>query len=734
MSLRPATEGRAIFLGSASDAALAVELADSELDRIFTNLINIGDAATGLVRIIAPFSPAGSVDFVPDLTIRGTDISLESSFSTLANLTLRASNDIHQLGATLITAGGVFNAFVDDVQGDSSEGGVGILRGAVTASQIRLTGNLDVDTLEGTDGDDILTGLAGADIMRGRGGADTLDGGTGIDTTTGGLGDDTHIIDTLADIVIEAVGEGTDAVQTSLTYTLGANFEKLALVGSANVNGTGNELDNILLGNSGANILDGGLGADQLKGAAGNDTYFVDNSLDEITELVGQGDDQVNSSATFALSANVEDLTLTGVGIINGTGNTGANVLIGNGSANVLTGGGGIDILTGHGGGDTLNGGTGADDMDGGLGNDTYVVDEVGDSITEAAAAGTDEVQSSISFVLAANFEELTLTGGGAINGTGNAVANVLVGNGASNILNGGVGADSMFGGAGSDTYIVDNAGDTITEAPASGTDLVQSSVTFSLSASVENLTLTGGAAINGTGNGIENVLTGNGAANTLNGGAGEDTMAGGGGNDIYVVDNAADVVSEGAAAGTDRVDSSVNFTLAVNVENLTITGAAAAAATGNNLANAITGNANLNTLNGEAGADALDGGGGDDALFGGTGNDDLTGGPGADRYRFDTALNAVTNVDDILDYSVAADTIFVDRDIFTGIAVNGVLAAAAFRAGLAAVDADDRIIHDSATGNIFYDFDGTGAAAQILFATVDPGLVLTNLDFNAYI
>ena len=122
------------------------------------------------------------------------------------------------------------------------------------------------------------------------------------------------------------------------------------------------------------------------------------------------------------------------------------------------------------------------------------------------------------------------------------------------------------------------------------------------------------------------------------------------------------------------------------------------------------------------------------DDLFGGAGNDDLNGGTGADKFRFDTALSAAGNVDDILDFLVVDDTIFLDRDIFTGILVNGTLAAAAFRAGTAAADADDRIIYDAVTGNIFYDADGLGGAAQTLFATVTPLTLLTNADFTAYI
>nr|WP_249484911.1 calcium-binding protein [Pseudomonas sp. HS6] len=143
------------------------------------------------------------------------------------------------------------------------------------------------------------------------------------------------------------------------------------------------------------------------------------------------------------------------------------------------------------------------------------------------------------------------------------------------NILDGGLGADTLIGGLGNDTYIVDNLGDTVTETStlAGEIDTVRSSVDWRLGANLENLVLTGNA-VNGTGNELNNTLTGNAAANTLDGGLGADTMIGGDGVDTYYVDNVGDVVIETDASLTalDRVFSSIDYTLAANVENLILT------------------------------------------------------------------------------------------------------------------------------------------------------------------
>jgi Ca2+-binding RTX toxin-like protein len=383
--------------------------------------------------------------------------------------------------------------------------------------------------------------------------------------------------------------------------------------------------------------------------------------------------------------------------------------LVGTAGADNLVGAATNDNLTGLGGNDTLDGGAGADTMAGGVGNDIYFVDNSGDVVVEQASEGTDTVNASITYTLGANVENLTLTGTVVINGTGNTLNNIITGNAAANVLDGGMGADTMSGGAGNDVYIVDNGGDQVIETTSGGTDTVNASITWSLSANVENLTLTGSATINGVGNALNNVITGNAAANILDGGAGADTMAGGAGNDVYIVDNAGDVVIEGASAGTDSVSTSITYTLTANVENLTLTGSAAITGMGNDLNNAITGNGANNMLSGGVGADSLNGG---------LGADTLDGGAGADIFIFNSALGS-SNVDRINNFVTVDDTIHLDHTIFTAVGNAGALVVGAFNTGAAATQADDRIIYNTSTGALFYDADGSGKGAAIQFATL---------------
>jgi len=578
-----------------------------------------------------------------------------------------------------------------------------------------LRGGNGGETLYGGDGADTLDGNGGADTLVGGDGADALDGGAGADTLSGDTGNDSYYLDNVGDVVIEADGQGDDTVNAAISYALTDHVERLTLTGAANINATGNGLDNTLTGNAGDNPLDGGIGADTLDGGAGNDTYVVDNAGDVVVEADGQGDDMVNAAISYALTDHVERLTLTGAANINATGNGLGNT------------------LTGNAGDNTLDGGIGADTLDGGSGSDTYVVDNAGDVVIEAANAGTDTVRTNRSYTLGANLENLVLTGTANLNGSGNDLANLLTGNSGNNVLNGRAGADTMAGLAGNDRYIVDSLSDVVVETVGNGTDTVQTAVNWTLGDNFENLTLRGAGNLNGTGNGLANIMTGNTGNNILDGRGGADTMAGLAGNDTYVVDSVADVVTEAVGQGTDTVQAAVNWTLGNNIENLTLLGAGNINGVGNALNNLMTGNSGNNILNGAGGNDTINGGAGADRLYGGFGNDTLTGGAGADFFVFHSAPNAATNVDAITDFSVPNDTISLENSIFTTIGAVGTLAAAAFvrnTTGLAQ-DASDRIIYESDTGNLFYDSNGNAAGGSMLIAVLDPGLLVTNLDFT---
>ncbi len=650
-----------------------------------------------------------------------------------------------------------------------------------------------------------LTGNDEANTLTGNNAANVLDGKAGADTLIGGLGNDTYIVDNLGDVVVEssALLAEIDTVQASISYSLGANVENLILTGTDNLNGTGNTLNNRITGNSGDNRLDGGLGIDTLIGGLGNDTYVVDNLRDVILETsrLTSEIDTVESSVNWALGANLENLTLTGSDNLNGTGNTLANVLTGNAGNNLLNGGAGIDTfkggdgndtyvldqfaelalieelsnqgsdtlnigfaattlnntvdlsntnlrnvenvtllgaglfsvigndqdnillgnafnntLNGGAGNDTLNGGVGIDTLIGGLGNDTYVVDNLKDVVTELDDEGRDLVQTTVTYTLSNFVEDAQALGAAAINLTGNDEANTLTGNNAANVLDGKAGADTLIGGLGNDTYIVDNIGDVVVENSelAAEIDTVQASISYSLGANVENLILTGTDNLNGTGNTLNNRITGNSGDNRLDGGLGIDTLIGGLGKDTYVVDNLKDVIVETSTlpGEIDTVESSVNWTLGANLENLTLTGSDNLNGTGNILNNVLIGNDGNNTLNGGTGNDTLEGGAGNDVLIGGLGTDTLTGGTGADIFAFNllSELGLGINRDVITDFdSAQGDKIDLTR-LDANILVRGVnpftfIGEEAFT-GAGQLRFVDQVLSGNINGNLAGDFE----------------------------
>jgi Ca2+-binding RTX toxin-like protein len=458
------------------------------------------------------------------------------------------------------------------------------------AGDFNLTGNKFANTINGNTGSNILIGGGASDALNGGDGDDSLDGEAGDDVMTGGKGDDDYTVDSIGDKVVEAANQGIDEVITALvSFTLGANLEQLTLLNGA-INGTGNNLNNIITGNIDNNALNGGAGNDTLKGGGGadtviggigNDVYFLDDANDTVTENLNAGIDEIRTKVDIlSLVANVENLTLEGVAIT-GVGNDLSNLLVGNGFGNKLDGGKGNDTLDGGGGKDTLSGG---------LGNDVYIVDNVGDVVDEVTGGGKDTVKSSVNFTIGALQEIETLiliaSSGASLDGVGNDLANIitftgegtgkLLGNGGNDSLTGGADDDSFEGGAGNDTIVGGDGGDTII------------------------------------------------------GDAGNDLMIGGKGDDEYRVDAAGDKITELANQGIDTVRSEISFTLGTNLENLVLDGAALNG-TGNTLNNELNGNTLDNKLDGGAGNDLVDGGEGKDTVLGGAGNDELFGGFGDD-------------------------------------------------------------------------------------------------------
>lgn len=561
------------------------------------------------------------------------------------------------------------------------------------AGNDKISGGAGNDWLFGGEGDDGLSGDAGDDRLDGGAGNDALAGGIGSDWYVFGQGYG-------QDAILDAGYAGIDTVEMVGIAWEDVTFSRTDDAVVLSVNDTADQLT-IYTSADGAlgverirfadgtviNPMDGSVRNDTLAWPTGGGTVVINGVMHDTLELpagVLPTDVQVSRSGSDLLvssggngvvfrnwygsggalavlqvvfadgtlwsAAEMSALGLEVAGSASSETLAGlkmySNVLHGADGNDRLVGGNGADVLDGAGGNDILEGGLGNDTMSGGAGDDMYYVETVGDMVSEAPGEGNDTVRSAIAYTLGENVENLELLGGLAINGTGNAGDNRLTGNSAVNtltggagndVIDGGAGADSMVGGTGDDAYYVDNSADSVIENAGEGVDTVNASITYTLSANLEHLTLTGTAAVNGTGNAGDNRLAGNAANNTLtgnagndilDGGAGNDTLVGGAGDDTYYVDSASDVVTEAAGAGVDAVIATATYSIAsyANVENLTLAGDAAINATGNTAANRITGNAAANTLN--AGA-------GDDILEGGAGNDILQGGQGSDTYVF---------------------------------------------------------------------------------------------------
>jgi serralysin len=628
------------------------------------------------------------------------------------------------------------------------------------------------DVAEGREGNDYFSGGAGDDRLHGGSGDDALTGSYGNDTLVGGHGNDTFRDVSGDDLLVEVAGGGIDTIRSVVSMTLPAEFENLRLdLLSPNAqDATGNAVANLIAGTFSANQLSGLAGDDTLDGLGYLDTMTGGSGTDVFRfSIRPQFRDEPALLADFVQGVD----RIAFEGSMSSIGPSGPLA----GSAFRL-GSAAVDaddrILY-----DTATGLLRVDPDGSGTVHAPLVFARVAVGTALSAAdffvsTPTPEPTFRASFYAAEGSHDFGTLDFRPIQQT--AISRTLV-DGADYI--GGVGryedtltvrfagGELVFAGKG---LTVDAAGHLnggrlqaivvneidaatgvrsldwsveLVDMGAKDADAALRSETTAddqffldvmldrgrdtMELSTGNDTARGRAGDDYLyGDAGNDRLEGGIGADMLQGGPGVDTLIGGAGDDRYVIDrldDLSDVRTEVAGGGTDWVYSAHTWTLAAEFENLLLTSVDDASnATGNGAANALYGNRNANSLSGLAG---------NDTLVGERGNDTLTGGAGTDAFHFRSApSDGLVDVDTLADFASGTDRITLDESVFQGLGATARLSAAAFRAGTAAQDADDRIVFDAATGSIWYDADGNGSASQaVLFAKIAPGSALVATD-----
>jgi Ca2+-binding RTX toxin-like protein len=645
-----------------------------------------------------------------------------------------------------------------------------------------INGSSGNDSLTGTSGNDTISGFGGNDLILAgsTGGADVIDGGTGSDSiefkerATNGV-----VVDFVAG-TISGGSSGTISF-TNIERVVGGNFNDRLSGSAAGQTLTGQAGADTLWGAGGIDTLWGGSGADRFLfretgtgnadlvrdwasgsdkllldgavmsalGAAGNfaagDARFKANSTGTATDasdrvMYNASNGQVwydadgNGAGARQLIATLQSgatLVATDIVVEDGSSGQTINGTPGNDS---LVGGDGNDTISGFGGNDTLDGGAGIDNLNGGLGNDTYIVSEEDDVVSDSG--GIDTVITGVDFGvensqfwgLGEGFENLTMTGSNSVSGFGNDLPNVMRSEAFQVEFAGRGGNDTIFGGGvgdGGPTDLLDGDDGDDEIHGAGGPDIVR-------------------------GFWGNDLLFGDDGNDFIQGFQGNDTMFGGAGNDVFYM-YASDNVDEGqdtidGGAGLDSVEFDGNLAssgVVIDLANGTATGGGASGSgivTLVNIENVVGTTRFADRITGDAGANALagiasgvSGAEANDTLDGAAGIDTLTGGAGATSFIF-SAAPGTANADQITDFTSGADKIRLDGRVMTNLGASGDFAAddARFFAAAGANgghDADDRVVYNTTTRQLFYDADGSGAGARQLIATLQSGATLVATD-----
>jgi Ca2+-binding RTX toxin-like protein len=681
-------------------------------------------------------------------------------------------NLIGGVGPNHLTGDAGDNLLVGNKFGDTLSGGDGNDRLEGGAGWDDLSGGNGNDLLLGGTGGGFMDGGAGDDELYGTSSGDRLQGGAGADKIYGGGGID--ILDffdattgVVASLENPSIGTGDAAGDQyeSLENIIGSFFDDTLYgdEGDNNINGFGGR--NTLFGRGGDDVLSGFDDGNIMDGGEGNDLMYATGGADQL--IGGAGIDTVLYDFTGLTVSLADPSKNTGyangdtyVSIENITGSEGADFIFGNAARNVLNGDDGDDTLHGNGGNDALSGKDGNDYLDGGAGAD-YLSGGTGLDIAShlsSLAAITVSLQNpSVNTGNAAGDTYNSIEGlRGSDYGdtlTGNAGANTIEGAGGADQAYGGNGNDTLYGNDGDDSLFGEEGGDTLlggqgSDSLSGGNGLDFASYLDSAGAIIASLldpsANLGDAAgdsyvsIEGLqGSQYGDTLSGDADANTIKAAGGADVVHGGDGNDILNGDDGDDTLYGGA--GEDTFIGGNGFdtvSYAGATARVVVSLSSASNNTGEAIGDAfygiekIVGSSFNDALAGNYGADIIDGGAGNDTLRGYAGNDTLTGGAGADNFVFSSRLDLGSTLDVLVDFTVADDTIWLEDSLFTTAGPLGTLAASAFHIGAAATTTDQRILYNSATGSLSYDFDGNGGGSAVRFATVSTGLAMTNADF----